>query len=644
MRKLLIEDLTGRKLGPYEILEPLGEGGMASVYKAFQAGVDRLVALKVLPRQLAADPTFVTRFRQEARALAQLQHPHIVPIHDFGEEGGYTYLAMSFIEGGTLVSLMNGRPLSLTVVRRIISQIGDALDYAHSVGIIHRDVKPSNILIDKRGNCLLTDFGVSKLIASNGSLTTTGATTGTPAYMSPEQGLGHKIDGRSDQYSLGVILYELVTGHPPYEADTPIAVVIKHIYDPLRPPRELNPELPENVERVILRALAKNPDERFATVGEMVQALQVAIPESGVFPPAKGGVRTIPLSAPKIRAQLRRNHSLALVAATGVVLLTLVGGIAALLNSNNLVTEADTATAQAPATAIVTSPPPIREPTATAPATTVATAAATIPSTTTTTVAATATPAGATPFTPTLEAGAVAISAVDGMRLRFVPAGPFLMGSDRNDVNALAFEWPQRTVTLDAFWIDETEVTNGQYALCVAAGRCVPPVSMRSATRPNYYSDPAYSNYPVIYVNWAEARDYCEWAGRRLPTEAEWEKAARGVNGALYPWGNSAPSPTRANFNRARSDTTAVGSYPDGASPFGALDMAGNVYEWVNDWYRGAYYLEAPDVNPLGPTTGTLRVLRGGAWNSESREVRAASRYNYGPTRRENFIGFRCAR
>ncbi len=640
MQELLIEDLTGRQLGPYEILEPLGEGGMASVYKAFQAGVDRQVALKVLPRQLASDPTFVARFRQEARVLAQLQHPHIPPIHDFGEEGGYTYLVMPFIEGGTLVSLMNGRPLPLTVVRRIISQIGDALDYAHSTGLVHRDVKPSNILIDKRGNCLLTDFGISKLVASSSRITTTGGTTGTPAYMSPEQGLGHRIDGRSDQYSLGVILYELVTGRPPYDADTPIAVVIKHIYDPLKPPRELNPELPENVERVIVRALAKNPEDRFASVGEMVRALQVAIPDSGLFPQVKAGVRTMPLGAPEIRAQLRRNHSLALAAAAGVVLLAIFGGVFALLSSDNPVAAVmttatlwqPTATLALP-TATIVPATPTRDPTATA-------AATAAPPTVTLAAAATLTAT----LTPTLGAASFEISAVDAMRLRWVPAGPFLMGSDRNDANALAFEWPQRTVTLDAFWIDETEVTNGQYALCVAAGRCTPPISLRSATRDNYYSDPAYANYPVIYVNWAEAQAYCEWVGRRLPTEAEWEKAARGVAGALYPWGNNAPSPARANFNRMRSDTTAVGSYPDSASPFGALDMAGNVYEWVNDWYLGAYYTEAPSINPLGPMTGTLRSLRGGAWNSEAREIRAASRYSYGPTRRENFIGFRCAR
>lgn len=635
MRDLLIEDLTGRQLGPYEILEPLGEGGMASVYKAFQSGVDRQVALKILPRQLAADPTFLARFRQEARVLAQLQHPHIVPIHDFGEEGGYTFLAMSFIEGGTLVSLMNGRPMPLAVARRIITQIGDALDYAHSTGLVHRDVKPSNILIDKRGNCLLTDFGISKLVESSSRITTTGSTTGTPAYMSPEQGLGHKIDGRSDQYSLGVILYELATGRPPYDADTPIAVVIKHIYDPLRPPRELNPELPENVERVIMRALAKDPADRFATVAEMVQALQVAIPESGIFPQIKAGVRTLPLAAPEVRAQLRRNHSLALAAAAGVVLLAIFGGFFALLNSGRSLAAAPTATASLEPPTLTARPPtaaPTREPTATAAPTAAPTAAAT------------ATLAVVASRPPNPDAPPIDVSAVDGMRLRFVPAGPFTMGSDRNDANALAFEWPQRTVTLDAFWIDETEVTNAQYALCVQAGRCIPPISLRSATRESYFSNPDYANFPALYVNWTEARDYCAWVGRRLPTEAEWEKAARGLDGALYPWGNSPPSPARANFNRARGDTLAVGSYPESASPFGALDMAGNVYEWVQDWHLGAYYGEAPDVNPLGPATGTARALRGGAWNSEAREIRAASRYSYGPTRREGFIGFRCAR
>ncbi|MCB9421694.1 MAG: tetratricopeptide repeat protein [Ardenticatenaceae bacterium] len=272
-----MEDLTGKQLGPYQIVAPLGEGGMAAVFKAYQPSMDRYVALKVLPRHFANDPEFIGRFSQEAKVIANLQHPHILPVHDFGEADGYTYLAMRFIEGGTLGDwLKNNGPLSLEKIRSIITQVGGALDYAHAHGVIHRDIKPSNILVDEWGNCLLTDFGLAKMAESSSHLTQTGGILGTPAYMSPEQGLGKKIDSRSDIYSLGVVLYQMAIGRLPYQAETPMAVVIKHIHDPLPPPSKFKPDLPEALERVILKALAKNPDDRFATAVEMVNALQNA--------------------------------------------------------------------------------------------------------------------------------------------------------------------------------------------------------------------------------------------------------------------------------------------------------------------------------------------------------------------------------
>ncbi|MEW5986993.1 MAG: serine/threonine-protein kinase, partial [Chloroflexota bacterium] len=272
-----MEDLTGKQLGPYQVVAPLGEGGMAAVYKAYQPNMGRYVALKILPRHYASDPQFVARFTQEARVIANLEHPHILPVHDFGESEGYTYLAMRLVEGGSLARLLQGAPLALTQVRQIVSQVGDALDYAHTQGVIHRDVKPSNILIDQRGNCLLSDFGIAKMLAGSSHLTQTGAMLGTPAYMSPEQGMGQSLDGRSDLYSLGIILYQMVTGRIPYQAETPLAVAIKHVNDPLPPVHRFNPAVPVAVEQVILKTLAKNPADRFSSAGEMVRALQLAV-------------------------------------------------------------------------------------------------------------------------------------------------------------------------------------------------------------------------------------------------------------------------------------------------------------------------------------------------------------------------------
>ena len=278
-----MEDLTGKQLGQYQIIAPLGEGGMAAVYKAYQLGkMKRYVALKILPQQLAKSPEFVKRFDQEANVLAKLQHPRILPVFDFGESEGYTYLAMPFIESGTLADLLHGKPLPLPQVRSLTVQVAEALDYAHSRGLVHRDVKPSNVLVDERGNCLLSDFGITKILEGTEKLTSTGGIIGTPAYMSPEQGRGETLDRRSDIYSLGVMLYELATGRVPYKADTPLAVIIKHMQDPLPSPRSINPALPKAVERVIFKALAKHGEDRYQTAGEMALAIQAAIPESAM--------------------------------------------------------------------------------------------------------------------------------------------------------------------------------------------------------------------------------------------------------------------------------------------------------------------------------------------------------------------------
>jgi hypothetical protein len=310
-------DLIGHTLGQYRIVEQVGLGGMATVYKAFQPALDRYVAIKVLPAYYAHEPGFAERFVREAKAVARLTHPHVLPIYDFGQENGLSYIVMQYVPSGTLKDML-GQPVNLVKAAEIVEQIADALDYAHEQGIIHRDVKPSNVLMDRGRWVLLSDFGLAKMVEGSAQLTGSGVGVGTPAYMAPEQGRGLKVDRRADIYSLGIILYEMATGRVPFEAETPMAVVVKHITEPLPLPRSIRPDLPETVERIILKALAKSPGDRYELAGNLAAALRQAVTglETGAaegFPPGPSGALAPPLATGERRTLLEEGGATQLV-------------------------------------------------------------------------------------------------------------------------------------------------------------------------------------------------------------------------------------------------------------------------------------------------------------------------------------------
>jgi serine/threonine protein kinase len=273
----------GENIGPYRIIEQLGQGGMATVYKAYHASLDRYVAIKVLHPAFKEDNTFEMRFQREARVVARLEHPNIVPVYDYAEHEKRPYLVMKFIEGDTLKAFMGKGPLSSNDIRKIVDAVGSALAYAHTQGILHRDIKPSNVLVANDGQMYLADFGLARIAQSGESTLSSDMIMGTPQYISPEQAMGKKdLDAGTDIYSFGVMLYEMVVGQVPFSADTPFSIIHDHIYSPLPLPHTVNPSVPEPVERVLLKALAKDRADRYEDVMSMVEAFKDAWEEAGV--------------------------------------------------------------------------------------------------------------------------------------------------------------------------------------------------------------------------------------------------------------------------------------------------------------------------------------------------------------------------
>lgn len=274
-------NLTGKTIGPYELQQEIGRGGMATVYSGRQLSMNRMVAIKVLPRHFLHDPGFLERFEREVEVISKLEHPHILPIYDYGETEGVPYIAMRYLGGGSMADLIRRGVPELKDIVQPMRQVAEALDYAHQRGIIHRDLKPGNIMLDESGNAYLSDFGIARVMGSD---LTGSAIIGTPAYMSPEQAHGAPIDARSDIYSLGIVLFELITGHEPYHAETPMGLLLMHINEPIPPLTKFRDDVPPSLQHVVERATAKDPDQRYSSAGELAESLAAAVRGEAVTP------------------------------------------------------------------------------------------------------------------------------------------------------------------------------------------------------------------------------------------------------------------------------------------------------------------------------------------------------------------------
>ncbi len=719
--------MIGTVIGDYRIEAQIGAGAMGTVFKAYDLKTHRYVAVKVLSPQFASNQMRRERFRIESKAITLLEHPHILPIYsahipDNPDSDDIAYMVMRYIDSGSVADEIKKRTLTLEEASRILKQTASAIDYAHERGILHRDIKPSNILLDNKGNAYLADFGIAKLAGSSGQFTGNDM-VGTLHYMSPEQCISAKdIVPASDQYALGITLYEMVTGRVPFHDDGGWPIIRMQVEDEPPPPRNYRPTLPDIAEEVILKALAKKPEDRYASCNDLAKAFEKALVEmpfgSDRFLPGQVEALQSPLTPTvipsplplisadsmgtgtmnRIRATMTRPASLGLPLWALVFFgIAVIGGLFLLSNTSGgfaflaaAPTETPTATATATPTSSATPTPTetasmmpsstsTNTDTPTATATSTYTPSATSTPTPTSTDTATATPsftptntatstATATPTntpsatltsTPTATATATntliptptftatntptatptpipagfagnpitrnanwepVLETFDGIEMVLVPAGCFTMGSlDGRDNERL----PHHQCIDQPFWINRTEVTNGQYA------------------SHGYWEG---DSRPREQIPWFLAKSFCEYHGGRLPTEAEWEYASRGTDSLIYPWGNEFIGDNVVYGGNSGLQTENVGFRSGGVSWVGALDMSGNVYEWTSSLAQD-YPYDAADGRENPNDTITDRIVRGGSWwQSTVNNMRGSFRVPQRPDARNHITGFRCAR
>ena len=642
--------------GKYQLIRRLGSGSFGEVWLALEVNSNTQVAIKV---GRATDEQIQERSQREMRISRPLDHPHLLRAETVEQEGENLYLVFPYAAGGSLRQRLDeqpGRRLPVEEAVQIAVAVAEGLGYLHEQDLVHRDVHPGNILFTGDGVVKLCDFGLVQSPAFSDELwygrRVGDRHPGNVHYQPPEawaeEGKPLKpLPINGDVYMLGAVLWEMLTGRLYYNHSGKSA-------------SELRPEVPKWLDQLAQRCLADDPAARPVDGAELARLLRQG--EEAGKKEAAGSVGLAQL-VPGLLGVV----GLAAVALVvlGTVTVLVITGVLGGPRSTSMTTPTVAAlpTHMPEETAIATPPAPTAMPTDT--------------------------PVPLTPI-PAPAAGDAFVRPADDMEMAYVPEGEFIMGSTVaeaenafqsckeviEDCDRAWFEaeQPQHTVYLDGYWIDRYEVTNEQFARFVdATGHRTDAENKGTGW---VFTDGEWQeiedvdwlhphspdanifdqmDHPVVQVSWNDARAYCAWGGARLPTEAEWEKAARGTDGLRYPWGNTFDG-SRLNFcdrnceldwketdaNDGYARTAPVGSYPAGASPYGALDMAGNVWEWVADWYDEDYYSRSPNTNPQGPESGEWRVVRGGSWYNNRNWARCADRSRLNPDITNYNLGFRC--